>query len=175
MPQPKILTEAEYVKGKGNDCPVCRSSGIATKPAHTQDDGIAYQMCECLYCRATWEDTYALTGYDQLENPLVPAIPDEDWYIWLEVNEDRAILACGCELQRRGDAHDDPRMKLCTTHEAGPKLLEQLANVTDFLESILENTGTMDAVEDALVNNGANIAADARSLITQVTKEGDKT
>jgi C4-type Zn-finger protein len=47
-------------------CPVCASSDIEAKEMEIPDGASTYQPCECHNCGATWNDVWALVGYDNL-------------------------------------------------------------------------------------------------------------
>jgi hypothetical protein len=60
------MTDAQYVARGGNCCPSCGSHDISGGSI-TVDGRTAYQGVTCADCDAEWNDTYQLTGYDDLE------------------------------------------------------------------------------------------------------------
>lgn len=62
------LTPDEYVEDHGAFCPVCQSNDLLGG-AFEADVNCAWQRITCNSCGATWNDTYVLTGYDNLEIP----------------------------------------------------------------------------------------------------------
>ena len=60
------LTDAEYVATLGTRCPVCQSTELEGSSVDI-DGGDASQEIWCRTCGARWIDTYALTGYTDLD------------------------------------------------------------------------------------------------------------
>ena len=60
------LTDAEYVAKLGTCCPVCRGTDVEGGPVEI-DGGSASQEIRCNTCGASWNDTYTLTGYNDLD------------------------------------------------------------------------------------------------------------
>ena len=60
------LSDADYVKTKGNHCPRCR--GVQIQGGEIEIGGKeAVQEVTCSDCGASWSDIYALVGYEDLE------------------------------------------------------------------------------------------------------------
>lgn len=70
------MTDEEYVKAKGCQCPVCRSADIEGGETDMGGDS-ATQEISCTACESTWVDVYKLIGYDQLSDNT-PEPEDED-------------------------------------------------------------------------------------------------
>ena len=60
------LTDAEYVAALGTNCPVCQSTKLEGFDV-TIDGATASQDVWCKTCGASWNDTYTLTGYTNLD------------------------------------------------------------------------------------------------------------
>ena len=60
------LTDAEYVAKLGTNCPVCQSTQLGGSSVDI-DGGVASQDVYCKTCGASWNDTYTLTGYTNLD------------------------------------------------------------------------------------------------------------
>lgn len=60
------MSDREYVRSSGTKCPVCRSTQISGEQLEV-DAGTAWQPMKCSDCHATWNDTYQLVGYNELE------------------------------------------------------------------------------------------------------------
>ena len=60
------LTDAEYVAKLGTRCPVCQSTQLEGGSVNI-DGGVASQDIWCKTCGASWNDTYTLTGYTDLD------------------------------------------------------------------------------------------------------------
>lgn len=60
------LTDAEYVATLGTNCPVCQSTQLEGSSVDI-DGGFASQEIWCKTCGASWNDTYTLTGYTNLD------------------------------------------------------------------------------------------------------------
>ncbi|MEX3983754.1 formate dehydrogenase accessory protein FdhE [Paraburkholderia sp. EG287A] len=63
------MTDEQYVTRGGNCCPSCGSHDISGGSI-TVDGRSAYQGVTCADCDAEWNDTYTLTGYDDLEGGI---------------------------------------------------------------------------------------------------------
>ena len=64
------LTSEQYAQTGGVDCPECGECGCIEERGSMQvDESGTMQDCECTKCKATWQDTYKLVGYDYLETP----------------------------------------------------------------------------------------------------------
>ena len=59
-------TNEEYIKISGQQCPSCDSYETASLDQVSTDGGTAWYEVECKSCKATWQDIYTLTGYDNL-------------------------------------------------------------------------------------------------------------
>lgn len=57
------LSECEYVKRDGNECPFCQSTDIACDEAVEVAGNIGSQAVRCNLCGNEWYDHYTLTGY----------------------------------------------------------------------------------------------------------------
>lgn len=68
-PRSPSITPEEYVATGGIQCPVCRSDDIVGGSVEI-NAGHAFQKVHCHDCEAAWVDTYALTGYSELELPV---------------------------------------------------------------------------------------------------------
>lgn len=60
------MTDGQYVALKGVRCPSCGSSDVSGNQLEV-NAGEAFQPMNCSECGATWSDSYALTGYSDLE------------------------------------------------------------------------------------------------------------
>ena len=60
------LTDTEYVAMLGTNCPVCQSTQLEGSSVDI-DGGVASQKIWCKTCGASWNDTYTLTGYTNLD------------------------------------------------------------------------------------------------------------
>ncbi|HBG47617.1 MAG TPA: hypothetical protein DDW94_11615 [Deltaproteobacteria bacterium] len=59
-----LLTNKEYVKSRGQVCPVCESPGLEACGSLDVDGGTVSQSdTNCLTCGASWTDYYVLTEY----------------------------------------------------------------------------------------------------------------
>lgn len=65
-----VLSEEGYVDGGGNYCPVCESNDVEAHGIQADSD-YAWCDCKCLSCGSTWQDTYELTGYRNLDEAEV--------------------------------------------------------------------------------------------------------
>ena len=59
---PQLLTVEQYVKGKPNLCPFCKSDEIEGEGVSIEDKE-AFQDITCLSCGSQWMDRYKLSGY----------------------------------------------------------------------------------------------------------------
>ena len=59
-----MLTEKEYVKEEGHQCPKCKTFGNIAGGPFDVEDGKAYQEVWCEECGAFWSDVYKLAGYE---------------------------------------------------------------------------------------------------------------
>jgi Zn ribbon nucleic-acid-binding protein len=67
----KPLTPDQYLAYRANVCPVCRSTDICGNSVEADgDNGIS--SVECNFCGSTWEDTWVVTGYQNLVKGTVP-------------------------------------------------------------------------------------------------------
>ena len=62
------ITQELYVATGGQNCPCCNSSDVSGGQVQV-DAGIAWQEVTCYDCGAGWNDQYALTGYQLVEEP----------------------------------------------------------------------------------------------------------
>lgn len=62
----QFLTDDQYVAVDGLKCPNCHKDTIEGD-SWNSEAGHAWQDCSCLTCGATWNDTYKLIGYDDLD------------------------------------------------------------------------------------------------------------
>lgn len=63
-PRPKkSLSDARYVRFKGQRCPYCRSPEIEAPGGVEIDGGNATQEIRCNNCERDWTDLYYLVGY----------------------------------------------------------------------------------------------------------------
>ena len=60
-------SDEQYIKTSGLQCPACEAYEVTTIDRVETDDGSAWQEVNCDSCKATWQDIYKLTGYDNLE------------------------------------------------------------------------------------------------------------
>ncbi len=60
------LTPELYAQERGLFCPVCESNDIRTGTLESFHQ-VVRQPCTCISCQATWNDTFVLTGYENLE------------------------------------------------------------------------------------------------------------
>jgi hypothetical protein len=63
------MTDAQYLARGGNCCPSCGSGDISGN-SFTVDGRTAFQGVTCADCDASWNDTYALSGFDDLEDGI---------------------------------------------------------------------------------------------------------
>ena len=63
----QLINNYNYVKTSGQQCPSCESYEITSLDHVEIDNGSAWQEVKCDSCKATWQDVYKLTGYDNLE------------------------------------------------------------------------------------------------------------
>ena len=61
------LTDEQYIKASGLQCPTCQRYEVTSVGHVETDNGSAWQEVSCDYCKATWKDIYQLTGYDNLK------------------------------------------------------------------------------------------------------------
>jgi len=57
------MTNEEYVKRGGNDCPNCKSQNITASSCETEGTS-ASQDCYCYDCNYEWTDVFQLVGYE---------------------------------------------------------------------------------------------------------------
>lgn len=69
-PATGTMTDAQYVARRGSGCPSCGSVSVRSAASPVVEPGSAAQKVECSQCGATWTDTYALTGYSDLEGGI---------------------------------------------------------------------------------------------------------
>lgn len=62
------MTPEEYKADGGQYCPVCKGCDFSGGQVEVAA-GSATQEVHCHQCGASWVDTYALTGYAELEQP----------------------------------------------------------------------------------------------------------
>jgi transposase-like protein len=62
MPQ----TNEEFVQSCGNKCPSCQSENISAEDFEPEG-AHAWRPVSCDDCGASWNETYSLTGYSELE------------------------------------------------------------------------------------------------------------
>lgn len=65
MAKNKIMTNEEYIKNGGLNCPHCKSDNTRGESAEIEA-GSATQNCYCVDCGSEWTDIYKLTGFDNL-------------------------------------------------------------------------------------------------------------
>jgi hypothetical protein len=58
-----MMDDEEYLNAGGNICPFCNSKEIQEVGTTNIEDGVGWQLIECLDCDNEWIDTYALTGF----------------------------------------------------------------------------------------------------------------
>ncbi len=58
--------EEEYVKNGGSTCPYCGSQEIEGEGSLDNMGSSAYQRIRCTHCEKEWDDTYILTGFDEV-------------------------------------------------------------------------------------------------------------
>lgn len=61
------ITGKQYVEADGMICPVCGSANMGYTHDATHSDSL--RNFTCYSCRATWRDTYKLTGFTDLVLP----------------------------------------------------------------------------------------------------------
>ena len=72
------MTDEEYVKAQGCQCPVCRSADIQGDETDMGGES-ATQEVSCNACESTWVDVYKLIGYDCLnDNSPEPEDTDDE-------------------------------------------------------------------------------------------------
>ena len=83
-PKQKDNDVKDYVKAGGVVCPVCGSESVEGDGLEV-DAGTATQEVNCTECKATWEDRYTLTSYEDLEEPDIDKLGKECLQGFLEV------------------------------------------------------------------------------------------
>ena len=62
-------TSDQYLAGGGGQCPNCGSDAIEGTGQHEYDSDWNSYSVECNDCKATWDDLFSLSGYDNLVMP----------------------------------------------------------------------------------------------------------
>lgn len=65
----KMMTSDEYFVRGGSLCPNCGSKNMEGTGKSNTDDTWHSEGILCLDCKATWDDIYDLSGYDNLQVP----------------------------------------------------------------------------------------------------------
>ena len=69
----KPMTNRQYAKTGGNQCPFCRGKRVEAAGAIMPDDRDAATLdVECRDCGRAWKDVYRLVGYETYEGPAEP-------------------------------------------------------------------------------------------------------
>ena len=63
MPKERLLSETEYVRANGYECPYCRSSDIDWHNPEVTDKGGIDVPTFCNHCKSEWTEHYELKGY----------------------------------------------------------------------------------------------------------------
>jgi len=58
------MSNEEYIKTGGNNCPFCKSDEIESESQVQVDSTSAWQDVECKSCGRHWQDVYNLVGFD---------------------------------------------------------------------------------------------------------------
>ena len=72
------LSDREYVKEKGINCPFCGSGDLESIEGPQGDGTDCWQEIECLKCHRTWRDVYRLIGYERTDEGSIYLIFNRD-------------------------------------------------------------------------------------------------
>ena len=61
------LTDTEYVKKRGTECPYCGGTDLVTYDSFEFDEDRAVHAIECENCGKIYQDLYKLSGYEDLD------------------------------------------------------------------------------------------------------------
>lgn len=65
----EFSTSEQYVAIGGSHCPNCGSENIEGGSNSDTDGDWCSKDVRCLDCKATWDDIFTLSGYDNLQVP----------------------------------------------------------------------------------------------------------